>query len=67
MFLTLLGVTMALLSFVMDYAIDKCQEGMKGFTKSSGRESGKMWQDKKVRRETKKRREILLEFNLTEN
>ena len=26
-FLTLLGVTMALLSFIMDYAIEKCQEG----------------------------------------
>ncbi len=26
-FLTILGFTMALLSFIMDYAIDKCQEG----------------------------------------
>ena len=26
-FLTLLGITMALLSFLMDYAIEKCQEG----------------------------------------
>ena len=26
-FLTLLGVTMALLSFIMDYVIEKCQEG----------------------------------------
>ena len=28
MFLTLLGVIMALLSFIMDYVIEKCQTGV---------------------------------------